>query len=76
MNKAYLVYKHEEDDTKIYYLGTDKEAALQQFGNAIFEESRLEGWPEHVSQNTAMMGVETARNSLGCDYQGIKYMEN
>lgn len=76
MNKAFLVYKHEEEETKIYYLGTERDRALQAFGSAVYAECRQEGWPEQVAQNTGTKAIETAQQSLGCTYQGIVYMEN
>lgn len=76
MNKAFLVYKHEEEETRIYYLGNEKDRALTEFGKAIYAECKQEGWPDNICQNTAEKGVETAKNSLGCTYQGISYMES
>lgn len=73
MNKAYLVYKHEEEETKVFYLGTDNETALKAFASAVYQECKQEGWPDNVAKNTAASAINNAQSSLGCTYQGVFY---
>lgn len=74
MAKAYLVYKTEEFETKIFYLGTDVETALKAFGSAVYQECKQEGWSDEISKNTAAKAIQSAQGTLACTYQGVFYM--
>ena len=74
MAKAYLVYKTEEFETKIFYLGTDVETALKAFGSAVYQECKQEGWSDEISKNTAGKAIQSAQGTLACTYQGVFYM--
>lgn len=73
MAKAYLVYKTEEFETKIFYLGTDGETALNSFGSAVYQECKQEGWSDEIAKNTAAKAIHSAQGTLACTYQGVFY---
>lgn len=74
MAKAYLVYKTEEFETKIFYLGTVVETALKAFGSAVYQECKQEGWSDEIAKNTAAKAIQSAQGTLACTYQGVFYM--
>lgn len=74
MSKAFLVYKTEDLETKIFYLGTDGETALKTFGSAVYQECKQEGWSDEIAKNTAAKAIQSAQGTLGCTYQGVFYM--
>ena len=74
MAKAYLVYKTEEFETKIFYHGTNEEIALDAFRSAVYQECKQEGWSDEISENTAAKAIQSAQGTLACTYQGVFYM--
>ena len=74
MANAYLVYKTEDLETKVFYLGTDGEKALKAFGSAVYQECKQEGWSDEIAKNTAAKAIQSAHGTLACTYQGVFYM--
>lgn len=74
MANAYLVYKTEEFETKIFYLGTKEDIALKAFGSAVYQECKQEGWSDEIAKNTAAKAIQSAQGTLACTYQGVFYM--
>ena len=74
MANAYLVYKTEDLETKVFYLGTDGEKALKAFGSAVYQECKQEGWSDDIAKNTAAKAIQSAQGTLACTYQGVFYM--
>lgn len=74
MENAYLVYKTEEFETKIFYLGTKGDIALKAFGSAVYQECKQEGWSDEIAKNTAAKAIQSAQGTLACTYQGVFYM--